>query len=58
MSKVTPTTWAVTTYNQQLSEERGSAVRDDLTKRGMQIGSVATMASYCENFKELPDGIV
>jgi outer membrane protein OmpA-like peptidoglycan-associated protein len=30
------------TYNQQLSEERGSAVRDYLTQQGMQQGSVTT----------------
>ncbi len=29
-------------YNQQLSEERGSAVRDYLTQQGMQQGSVTT----------------
>ncbi len=29
-------------YNQQLSEQRGSAVRDYLTKQGIQQGSVTT----------------
>ena len=29
-------------YNQQLSEQRGSAVRDYLTQQGMQVGSVTT----------------
>jgi outer membrane protein OmpA-like peptidoglycan-associated protein len=29
-------------YNQQLSEQRGSAVRDYLTQQGMQLGSVTT----------------
>ncbi len=29
-------------YNQQLSEQRGSAVRDYLTQQGMQVGSVTS----------------